>query len=100
MDVVIDGLMVQESRKDPQSGSEDLQAFSWAIAGVGGVAGYVTGGLMTDAGHAWEAIYTTFAFGIIMMVAGCLLDKELESDDKEVTEMAGCKRLKHTCREI
>ena len=53
MDVVLDGLMVQQSRKDPKSGSEDLQAFSWAIAGGAGIIGYVIGGEMSDAGYAW-----------------------------------------------
>eukprot|EP00351_Strombidinopsis_sp_SopsisLIS2011_P004404 CAMPEP_0116871082 /NCGR_PEP_ID=MMETSP0463-20121206/1297_1 /TAXON_ID=181622 /ORGANISM="Strombidinopsis sp, Strain SopsisLIS2011" /LENGTH=56 /DNA_ID=CAMNT_0004508877 /DNA_START=410 /DNA_END=580 /DNA_ORIENTATION=+ len=31
MDVVVDGLMVIQSRADPQNGSEDLQTYSWIM---------------------------------------------------------------------
>lgn len=50
MDVVVDGLMVVQQRRDPISGSEDLQTFSWAMVGLGGVLGSLFGGYLTDQG--------------------------------------------------
>jgi len=47
MDVVVDGLMVVQSRNDPQLGSEDLQTFCWALVGVGGIVGSLGGGYLT-----------------------------------------------------
>ena len=46
MDVVVDGLMVIMSRKDPSFGSEDLQTYSWLNYGFGGVTGCLVGGLI------------------------------------------------------
>jgi hypothetical protein len=39
MDVVVDGLMVINSRKDPNFGSEELQSYSWGFYGLGGIVG-------------------------------------------------------------
>ena len=51
MDVVVDGLMVSQSRLDPESGSEDLQSYCWGIGGVGGMVGLLLGGWLTEAGY-------------------------------------------------
>ena len=47
MDVVVDGYVVCQARLDLKHGSEDLQSFCWGIAGLGGVTGYLSGGLLT-----------------------------------------------------
>jgi len=47
MDVVVDGLMVSNSKKDPLYGSEDLQSYSWIMSGFGGVAGALMSGEIT-----------------------------------------------------
>ena len=51
MDVVVDGLMVSQSRLDPKSGSEDLQSYCWGIGGVGGMVGLLLGGWLTEEGY-------------------------------------------------
>jgi MFS family permease len=48
MDVVLDGLMVCQSRLDPDYGSEDLNTLAWTMVGVGGIAGSVAGGLINQ----------------------------------------------------
>jgi hypothetical protein len=47
LDTVVDGLMVSQSRLDPDYGAEDLQTLSWIMLGLGGVLGSVIGGAMT-----------------------------------------------------
>ena len=37
IDVLADGLIVIEKRKDPKNGSEDLQVFAWLSLSVGGI---------------------------------------------------------------
>ena len=66
MDVVVDGLMVQQQRLDPENGSEDLQSLSWAMYGVGGVVGSYVGGVATEAGR------TDIVFLIIAGVGFCI----------------------------
>jgi hypothetical protein len=39
MDVIADGMMVVNARKDPVGGSEDLQSYSWIFYGLGGIFG-------------------------------------------------------------
>ena len=36
MDVVVDGLMVMQARRDQTNGSQDLQTYSWQLLGLGG----------------------------------------------------------------
>ena len=47
-DVVADGIMVQESRKDPKEGSENLQSFCWMVLSLGGLIGAPLGGVALD----------------------------------------------------
>ena len=47
MDVVVDGLMVMQARRDTANGSQNLQTFSWQLLGLGGIIGGVAGGVIT-----------------------------------------------------
>jgi len=46
MDVVIDGLMICQSRKDADYGSEDLNTLGWGMTGLGGIIGSLAGGFI------------------------------------------------------
>jgi len=47
-DVLADALMVQEARKDPESGSSLLQSFCWFVLALGGLVGGPLGGLALE----------------------------------------------------
>ena len=44
MDVVVDGIVVVQQRKDPLNGAENLQTMNYVMAGVGGVLGTLLAG--------------------------------------------------------
>jgi len=47
MDVIVDSLMVIQSRHYPEGGSEELQTFSWCMMGVGGIVGSLAAAILT-----------------------------------------------------
>jgi hypothetical protein len=46
-DVVLDSLMVVQSRLDPKYGSEDLQSWSWFSCSLGGIFGTLAAAVLT-----------------------------------------------------
>ena len=48
MDVIIDSLMVIQSRKFPVGGSEQLQTFSWVMAACGSIVGALIASYLTE----------------------------------------------------
>ena len=78
MDVVVDGLMVCQSRADPEFGSEELQTYSWALYGLGGVAGGLIGGELTYIGALDYVFYTIGVMGFLVAITGLLMSKKLE----------------------
>jgi MFS family permease len=95
MDVVVDGLMVTQSRLDPESGSEDLQSYQWACAAISGIVGYYIGGVMTQNGYSSETFFISAALGLIINISACFLDSSLEDLRKEIDRMNCCRRTKH-----
>ena len=99
-DTAVDAMMVQQSRLDPISGSEDLQSFCWVIGGIAGVFGYLFGGLMANIGHSMKSTFVTAGFGIIVAVTGFLQNPKLEQNAKDVIAMGMCERFSFTITEI
>lgn len=48
LDVVVDAMMVSESRADAESGSQDLQGLSWMLLSIGGILGSVCSAYFTE----------------------------------------------------
>ena len=46
-DVIVDSLMVIQARRYPESGSEDLNTFSWTCMSIGGFFGSFAAAVMT-----------------------------------------------------
>ena len=100
MDVVVDGLMVQQQRIDPTYGSEELQSLSWAMYGIGGVGGALLVGYTTENdcnGYAFMAL-ATLAF--LITIVGCTMSMSLESSSEAIIRMSLCDRIKSNFRDI
>ena len=100
MDVVVDGLMVSQSRLDPKSGSEDLQSFMWGVAGLAGMVGYVGGGILSQNGWSRESFYIGATIAILINISACFLDKKLEEGVKNIVKMGLCERTKHNFKMV
>jgi MFS family permease len=46
-DSIIDALMVMQSRRDPERGSEELNSYSWLWLAFGGIVGSISAGFLT-----------------------------------------------------
>lgn len=101
MDVVVDGLMVISSRKDPTSGSEELQAFSWGFYGLGGIVGCILSGYFLGPMHnPYPCFYMMTIFGASIGIAGLFIDKSLEENQTEMVRMGLWNRSKLVFGEV
>jgi len=94
MDVVVDGLMVCQARIDPENGSEELQTYSWALVGIGGVFGGVVGGELTYIGELDYIFYLMGVLGFLVAMSGCMMNSNLEQGSEKIINMSLCQRTK------
>ena len=78
LDVLVDALMVIQSRQDAEEGSEQLQSLSWGAMGFGGMVGSLLGGYMTEFYHPKYSFLAYSLIGLIVMILGINLDKAAE----------------------
>lgn len=83
LDVLVDALMVTQSRLDEKDGSEQLQTLSWGAMGAGGMFGSLLGAIVTEHYHPKWSFLAYSIFGLIVMILGVLLDKNVEIDEEE-----------------
>lgn len=100
MDVVVDGLMVVQQRRDPHSGSEDLQTYSWCLVGVGGVVGSLAGGFLTQYNATRWCFLIASIVGFLISFSGFLMDKQLEQDSDALVSMSLRQRSKKVFFEV
>jgi len=78
VNVVVDAIMCIQSRKDPNHGSQDLFSVAWMGQGLGGVAGCILGGYMTEYGHPKYSFLIMSIMGVLIAVNGMFLTNECE----------------------
>lgn len=100
MDCVVDGLMVQQQRIDPTYGSEELQSLSWAMYGVGGVAGSLFVGYTTQNDCNELTFIALAALGMLLAIVGCTMSMNLESAAEQIINMSLKDRIKSNFRDI
>lgn len=104
MEVVCQGLMVVEARKDAKGGSEDLQTFAWLFYGVGGSLACLAAGWLTTqwpyGGGARITYGVSAIFCLILGLSGPCIDKKLEENQTEMVNMAFWPRTKFVFKEL
>ena len=101
MDVVVDGLMVINSRKDPQFGSEELQAYSWGFYGLGGIVGCSLSAVLLGPITSPQACFFVMAFfGGCVGISGLFIDPSLEDNAQDLIEMSLWGRTKYVFKEV
>jgi MFS-type transporter involved in bile tolerance (Atg22 family) len=78
MDVVVDSMMVIQSRKDLVYGSEKLQSFSWTVRGFGGISGAIISAFMTEYFHPKWCILIYSFLGFFIAYSGITLNPEID----------------------
>lgn len=69
-DVIVDSLMVIQSRRYPEDGSEQLQTFSWCCLACGGITGSVTAAFLTQYYHPnWCFLFAALPSLVLTIVA-------------------------------
>jgi len=81
INVVIDAIIIVQSRKDPQHGSQNLMSVAWMAMGVGGVIGCMGGGFLTQYSHPRYAFLAASGMGLIIALIGTCLTKEAEQNE-------------------
>ena len=100
MDVVVDGLMVMQARKDQANGSQNLQTFSWQMLGIGGIVGGVAGGLITQYSDTHYVFYIFGLMGFMIMMSAQAMDSSIEAGQIEVINMSLGTRISTNFKEI
>lgn len=98
LDVLVDALMVIQSRKDEEDGSEQLQSLSWGAMGAGGMTGSLIAGFLTENYHPKWSFLLYSLYGMIVVLLGLNLDKEAEEDDEE-EQQKDSKQVNRTFKE-
>ena len=80
LDVLVDALMVIQSRKDEEDGSEQLQSLSWGAMGAGGMTGSLVAGFLTENYHPKWCFFWYSWMGLVVTITACFLTKESERD--------------------
>lgn len=84
--VTIDAILVVQSRKDPNLGSQDLLSIAWFFQGLGGVLGSVIAAFVMEDIHPKWAFLMYGIWGGIIGIACFFLSAEAEADRLEGEE--------------
>ena len=86
VNVVADAIMVVQARRDPESGAQDLIAYSWIAIGFGGIIGALFAGYMTENFHPrWAFCWYSF-MGLVVSAISVTLSPESEVDPEAPEE--------------
>ena len=102
-DVIVDSLMVIQSRKYPESGSEDLNAFTWTCMSVGGLFGSIIAAFLTESYEPRYCFLFSSVMGLVIAFFATRIDVSLEKEGLEAQtegQQGFWVDFKRNCREI
>ena len=92
LDTTVESIIIQQARRDPLNGQQDLQAFRIIFFGLGAVMGGVASGIGTEYFTPYHLFFFNFIIAALITIAGCFTSKELETNKyatmKDPQEMA------------
>jgi MFS family permease len=81
LNVVIDALIVEQSRLDPEHGSQDLQTFAWAFMSIGGIIGSLMAAFLTMYYDPRYAYLICAFIGISVAISATRISNRLDNLD-------------------
>jgi MFS family permease len=70
LDVVVDALMVAQSKRDQECGSADLQVLAWSLLATGGILGSVLSAFFTEYLTPRHTFLMCATLALVIMIAG------------------------------
>lgn len=80
IDVIMDALMVIESKKNPKSGSQELLSLAWMIGGIAAIIGGVTGAFVLQYFSPYVCFLIYSFFGLVIALTSLMIPARLEED--------------------
>ena len=81
-DVIVDSLMVVQARKNPETGAEDLNAFSWTCMSFGGFFGAIAAAILTQRSEPHYCFMFSSVMGLVIAMVASRLNMSLENDGR------------------
>lgn len=75
MDTIVDAMMVIQAKKDPQHGSQQLQALGWGLSGCAAIVGGLTAAFVLQIYTPYVCFGIYSIFGVIVALSAFLLTK-------------------------
>lgn len=88
-DVVIDAIMVSQSRLDPKHGSENLQSLSWIMLSLGGIIGCLFAAYITENVDPHYAFFVNSVFGLFVAISAFKIPEHIDKESERETESQG-----------
>jgi Na+/melibiose symporter-like transporter len=76
--VVVNALMVAQSRKDIKNGSSDLQVYAWSLVAIGGICGSIMSAFFTEYYTPRHSFIFCLLLSFGITVASCFINKDIE----------------------
>jgi MFS family permease len=86
MDVIADSIMVIQSRRFPEDGSEQLQSFSWNCLALGGIIASLAGGFLTQNFHPNYSFLAAAVPSVSLLILSYSLPPSIERVEEDSDE--------------
>lgn len=100
MDVVIDGVMVSQSKLKPKGGSVELQIVSWGSVIFGGILFILIFGVLLEMGRPGWCFLIIAILALVIFIQAFWLSMNLEDDNKDFMSLPFTERICSMCTQL